>query len=63
MTKPGNSPTEIDDGDLDAATGGADAKRDHDYVGNFNFKVEIEGVTQGAFKTSWEKVTDGDGGK
>ena len=42
MTKPDNTPTEIDDGDLDAATGGVDAKRDHDYVGNFNFKVESE---------------------
>ena len=54
MTKPDNSPTEIDDGDLDAASGGTDAKRDHDYVGNFNFKVEIEGVTQGALKDSFE---------
>jgi phage tail-like protein len=25
-------------------------RRDHDHIGNFNFKVEIEGVTQGAFK-------------
>ena len=24
-------------------------RRPHDYVGNYNFKVEIEGVTQGAF--------------
>jgi phage tail-like protein len=26
------------------------ARRPFDHVGNFNFKVEIEGVTQGAFK-------------
>jgi phage tail-like protein len=25
--------------------------RKHDYIGAFNFKVEIEGVTQGAFKS------------
>lgn len=25
-------------------------KRDFDHIGNFNFKVEIEGVTQGAFR-------------
>jgi phage tail-like protein len=25
-------------------------RREHDYIGNFNFKIEIEGVTQGAFK-------------
>ena len=25
-------------------------RRDHDHIGNFNFKVEIEGVTQGAFR-------------
>jgi len=24
-------------------------RRDHDHIGNFNFRVEIEGVTQGAF--------------
>ena len=54
MTKPDNTPTEIDDGDLDAAAGGADAKRDYDYVGNYNFKVEINGVTQGTLKDSFE---------
>jgi phage tail-like protein len=27
-----------------------DAKREHDYVGNFNFKVEINGITTAAFK-------------
>lgn len=26
-------------------------RRPHDHFGNFNFKVEIEGVTQAAFKT------------
>ena len=25
-------------------------RRNHDHIGNFNFKVEIEGVTQGAFR-------------
>jgi len=25
-------------------------RREHDHIGNFNFKVEIEGVTQGAFR-------------
>ena len=25
-------------------------RRDHDHIGNFNFKVEIEGVTAAAFK-------------
>jgi phage tail-like protein len=25
-------------------------RRAHDHIGNFNFKVEIEGVTQGAFR-------------
>lgn len=25
-------------------------RRPHDHIGNFNFKVEIEGVTQGAFR-------------
>ena len=25
------------------------ARRENDHIGNFNFKVEIEGVTQGAF--------------
>jgi phage tail-like protein len=25
-------------------------RRDHDHIGNFNFKVDIEGVTQGAFR-------------
>jgi len=24
-------------------------RRDHDHIGNFNFKIEINGVTQGAF--------------
>ena len=51
-------PTEIADETLDQAVGGVDAKRDIDYVGNFNFKVEIEGVTQGAFKTSFDTVSD-----
>ena len=63
-----DQPSELSDQALDDAAGGVDAKRDHDYVGNFNFKVEIEGVTQGAFKaidglraevvtTSFDKVT------
>lgn len=25
-------------------------RRPHDHIGNFNFKIEIEGVTQGAFR-------------
>jgi phage tail-like protein len=25
-------------------------RRAHDHIGNFNFKIEIEGVTQGAFR-------------
>lgn len=35
-------------------------RRDHDHIGNFNFKVEIEGVTQGAFAevTGLDSVTD-----
>jgi phage tail-like protein len=28
----------------------ADNRRTHDHIGGFNFKVEIEGVTQAAFK-------------
>ncbi len=28
-----------------------DNRRGHDHIGQFNFKVEIDGVTQGAFKT------------
>ncbi|MEL7154303.1 MAG: hypothetical protein AAFN51_11050 [Pseudomonadota bacterium] len=63
MTKRENAPTEIDDGDLDAAIGGAGAKREHDYVGNF--KVEIEGVTQGALQDSYEttkKIVGAGGG-
>jgi phage tail-like protein len=28
----------------------ADKRRPHDHIGNFAFKVEIEGVTSGAFK-------------
>lgn len=27
-----------------------DNRRNHDHIGQFNFKVEIDGVTQGAFK-------------
>ena len=50
-------PTEISDDALDGAAGGVDAKRDFDYVGNYNFKVEIEGVTQGTFRTSFETVS------
>lgn len=45
MNKSDQRPVEIEDSDLDAIAGGADAKREHDYVGNFNFKVEINGVT------------------
>ncbi len=26
-------------------------RRGHDHIGNFNFKIEIEGVTQGAFSS------------
>ena len=55
---PSDQATEITDDALDDATGGADAKRDIDYVGNYNFKVEIEGVTLGAFKTSFDTVSD-----
>jgi hypothetical protein len=58
MTKSDNTPTEIDDGDLDVAIGGVDAKRSHDYVGNYNFKVEINGVTQGKLKDSFETTSE-----
>ena len=30
---------------------GVDNRRDHDYVGQFNFSVEIENVTVGRFKS------------
>ena len=29
---------------------GGDNRRRHDHLGQFNFKIEIDGVTQGAFK-------------
>ncbi len=48
-----DTPELIDDSALDDATGGGDAKRDHDYVGNYNFKVEINGVSE-ATVTSWD---------
>ena len=54
------NPTEITDENLDQATGGADnTPMDFgDPIGAYNFKVEIEGVTQGAFKTSFDAVSD-----
>ena len=48
--KTDKQPNEITDEALDQASGGVDAKRDIDYVGNYNFKVEISGVNAGYVK-------------
>ena len=32
------------------AIAGKDNRRRHDHIGQYNFKIEIDGVTQGAFK-------------
>jgi len=60
MKKKGESRIKIDDipaeklktlseEDLNMVRGGPN-RRAHDHIGNFNFKVEIEGVTVSAFK-------------
>ena len=42
------------------------ARRPHDHIGNYNFKIEIEGVTSGAFKnvegieSETEVIAEGD---
>jgi hypothetical protein len=35
----------LSEADIEKVTGGA-IRRTHDHIGNFNFKVEIDGVTQ-----------------
>lgn len=49
---PQNVPSGLSDDTLDEISGGP-SRRAHDHIGNFNFKVEIEGVTD-VVKTSWE---------
>lgn len=53
MADPKDSPSQLLEDLLDDISGGPN-RRAHDHIGNFNFKVEIEGVTQGALKDSWE---------
>lgn len=48
-----DAPQSVDDDDLDQAAAGRTDQRDHDYVGNFNFKVEINGV-QDVTVNSWD---------
>ncbi|MFK7943768.1 MAG: hypothetical protein AB8B85_12760 [Paracoccaceae bacterium] len=46
---PKEEATELCEVTLDEISGGP-KRHVHDHIGNFNFKVEIEGATQGAFK-------------
>lgn len=48
-----DAPQSVNDDDLDQAAAGRTDQRDHDYVGNFNFKVEINGV-QDVTVNSWD---------
>lgn len=47
---PSDAAAELSEEDMRMVRGGPN-RREHDHIGNFNFKVEIEGVTVSAFKS------------